>query len=332
MTLLKPFVLFRQQTLDCVSTFLRLGFLRDRRYYYDRYFGSDHPLVLSVKNLVRPSRLLKKFLYGQIVPLPSVLSLATPVEGLSSFPSEWQGYIKALKRDGIVFIPGFFKSNTGNLCDRYHVNPEAFPPSDRYKRFTIDLNDPDIFKIATDPMLLAILAGYYSCQPYLRHLPGINCTHPDSEKARESVGFNNFWHYDTANLMTAHILLNDVAVSDSCMFYAKGSHRTHRMAISKNDYYYSEAYMRDHFEIVPCVGEAGTLLIFDPNGLHRVDLKPGTFRSHLHLNFVPGNDILKIKPDVQSGFALRTEADLATLTPIQKRSLVHIPPAEGRGL
>ncbi|MBI3608065.1 MAG: hypothetical protein HY207_08870 [Nitrospirae bacterium] len=74
-----------------------------------------------------------------------------------------------------------------------------------------------------------------------------------------------------------------------------------------------------------------TLLIFDPNGLHRVDLKPGTFRSHLHLNIVPGNDILKIKPDVQSGFPLCTAAGLATSTPIQKRSLVHIPPAEGRG-
>ena len=41
-----------------------------------------------------------------------------------------------------------------------------------------------------------------------------------------------------------HVLLKDISESDSCMFYAKGSHRTHREYISKNDYYYSEEFMK----------------------------------------------------------------------------------------
>lgn len=312
-----------QRVLDSISIVLQAVFLRDRRYYHGQYFGTDKALVLGIKNLIRPKRIVRKFLYGQVGALPPAFSLATPVADLASIRAQWAGYIEDLKRDGIVFIPPLLADTARNLRERYRVNPQAFPPTDSYTRFTIDLNDPDIFRVATDPMLLGIFAGYYDGQPYLRHLPGINCTHPDTEKARESVGFNNFWHYDTVNLMTAHLLLSDVTGSDSCMFYAKGSHRTHRVYLSRRDYYYSEQYMRDHYEIVPCIGPAGTLVIFDPNGLHRVDLKPRTFRAHLHLNYVPGNNVLKLNPDIQSGFAEHTEAELTALTLIQQRSLAH---------
>jgi hypothetical protein len=123
--------------------------------------------------------------------------------------------------------------------------------------------------------------------------------------------------------MTAHILLNDISATDNCMLYAKGSHRTHREYITDIDYYYSEEYMTDNFEIVPCVGDSGTLVIFDSNGLHRVDLKPQTFRSHLHLNFVPGNDFLK-KPSKTEPINVATLAEVRKLQRYQERSLMQL--------
>lgn len=326
MFIFKPLVFIRENILYFVGICLRLGFLRERRYFYNCYFGTDHPIVLIVRNIFRPNRFFMKFMYGQLVRLPSILCLGTSVKKQVSHSVEWQGYFEAMKRDGIVFIPGFFKVEAENLCDRYNVNRNVFPPSDKYNRFNLDLNDPDIFNVVTDPMLLTILSDYYGYQPYLRHLPAINCTHPSSEKDREFKGFNNFWHYDTVNLTTAHILLNDITLTDNCMLYAKGSHRTHRVQLSENDYYYSEEYMRDHFEIVSCVGEKGTLVIFDPNGLHRVDLKMGTFRSHLHLNFTPGNDILSVKPDRHLSFNPHTVTDIRSLTAIQRKCLAYVFP------
>lgn len=313
----------RQRAQNYVSALLRRSLLRDSRYYYDQYYGTDNALVLGVKNVVRPTRFLTKLLYGQIVPLPNALSLATAVAA-PPLSEEWQQHLRTLRRDGIVFVPGFFATDAGLLAQRYQLNPQAFPSSDKYTRFYLELSDPEVLKLATHPMLLGLLAGYYRCQPYLRQMPAMNCTHADSENARQSVGFNNFWHYDTANQTTAHILMNDCAESDSCMLYAKGTHRTHRVQLAKEDYYYSEAYVRDHFEVVPCVGTAGTLVIFDPNGLHRVDLKARTFRAHLHLNFVPGNNVVKAKSGAAAGPGSPSSFDMQSLTHLQKSSLARM--------
>lgn len=279
----------RAYTLSQISLLLQFFFQRDDKYFYGRYFGTDHLFVLIVKNLLRPNRIIKKLIYRQIVPIPFALCVATKAKELPELPDEWKFYLETLKSDGIVFIPGFFKERSKLINQRYKLNKQEFPASSHYYRFSGDLGDVDLLSIVVEPMMLAMLSEYYGCQPYYRQLPGINVTHSGDEQ----VGYNDFWHYDTVNQMTAHILLSDTTDSDSCMLYAKGSHRTHRQYISTNDYYYSEKYMNDHFKIIPCVGESGTLIIFDPNGLHRADLKANTFRSHFHLNLVPGNDLFK---------------------------------------
>lgn len=324
MFIVKSFVNLRKHILLSIHSLLRSFFVRERRYYYEQFFGTDSLFVLIVKNLLRPKRFLMKFIYGQVVSLPSMISLGSSIKPMTSLLDEWKGYLDTMKRDGVVFIPEAFKAEANNLCERYNITRNDYPPSDKYTRFNLEVNDPDILNIVTAPIMLSILAGYYGCQPYLRHLPAINCTHPQSEKDRNFRGYNNFWHYDTVNLTTAHILLNDIVATDNCMLYAKGSHRTHRVQLTDKDYYYSEEYMRDHFEIIPCIGNKGDLVLFDPNGLHRVDLKMGTFRSHLHINIVPGNDILNVESDRQTDFPCLTQSDLSDLMEIQKQSLKYV--------
>jgi len=321
---IKKFKLVRDLLFKGLFVLLRLSFQRNSRYFYGRYFGTDHLFVLVIKNLIRPKRIIKKFLYRQIVPIPFILSAASQNEELPELTNEWKKNIEILKRDGIVFIPGFFKKKSEAINEYYKLNAQEFPPKDKYHKFDADFNNLDIFNIAVDPMVLTILANYYGCQPYHRHQPFINCTHLNNTREPLTPGFNDFWHYDTVNQMTAHVLLNDISVSDNCMFYAKGSHRTHREYISRNDYFYSEEYMNDNFEIIPCIGESGTLVIFDSNGIHRVDLKPSTFRSYLHLNFLPGNDVVDNSRGIQAAFSDETKSELLKLKEYQTASLSHI--------
>jgi hypothetical protein len=322
----KQFKLIRNLLSKGFFVILRLSLQRDSRYYYGRYFGTDNTLLLVIKNLVRPKRILDKFIYGQIVKIPFMLSAANQAKELPDLPDEWQKYIEILRRDGIVFIPGFFKKKSESLNKKYKLNAQDFPPRNEYYHFDTDFNNIDIFNITVDPMILTILAKYYGCQPYLRQQPFINCTHLGAAKEPLTAGFNDFWHYDTVNQMTSHVLLKDISESDSCMFYAKGSHRTHREYISKNDYYYSEEYMNENFEIIPCVGQSGTLVIFDPNGLHRVDLKLSTFRALLHLNYLPGNDVVQNSKVKQADFSHDTKSELLKLEQYQSASLSHIYP------
>lgn len=303
--------------------------IRGNSRFYGRYFGSDNFFVLLIKNVVRPKRFFIKLIYGQVIPLPSFILLSTPAVDVQEMTPQWKEYFNILRRDGIVFIPEYFEGSAANLVERYKLNSEEYPPRDKYYRSSVDLNDPDVFKIVTDPRLLNVMAEYYGCQPFLRLFPGLNCTHSGSVKELEAPGFNDFWHYDTVNQLTVHILLKDISVSDNCMLFAKGSHLKHREYLTNNDYFYSEEYMDKYFEIIPCVGKAGTLVIFDSNGLHRLDLKPGTFRSHLHLNYTPGNDMKDFKDDffkdvLKTDFPMHGALEFSRLSSLQRESVKNL--------
>ena len=171
---------------------LRLSFQRNSQYYYGRYLGTDNPFVLVIKNLIRPKRIIKKLLYGQIVPIPFILSAANQNEELPELTDEWKKNIEILKRDGIVLIPGFFKKKSEALNENYKLNAQEFPPRDKYYIFPADFNNLDIFNITVDPMILTILAKYYGCQPYIRQQPFINCTHLGNTREPLTPGFNDF--------------------------------------------------------------------------------------------------------------------------------------------
>lgn len=322
MIIAKPLSFIHKLIRYSAEFILRILFLQNGKYYFSQSYGTDNSYILIVKNIINPSRFLKKFFYGQIIQIPSVMCKSTEVKIEKTPPIEWQNYIETLKRDGIVFIPRYYEVQSQYLNEKYALSRDNFPSNSKYKIFNADLNDSNILKITTDPLLLTILSSFYGYQPYLRDLPSINCTHPKVENERLPKGFNDFWHYDTVNQTTAHILLNTISKIDNCMLFAKGSHQKHRVQLSdKKDYCYSEEYVRKNYDIVPCVGDKGTLIIFDPNGLHRVDLKAGTFRAHLHLNFTLGNDMISSAKD---GLTADTAEKISYLKDFQRESLAKL--------
>ena len=92
--LFKKFKLVGKLIINGISVLLRLGFKRNSRHFYGRYFGTDHPLELVIKNLLRPNRIIKKLIYGQIVRIPFILSAANRAEELSELPDEWKSIVK----------------------------------------------------------------------------------------------------------------------------------------------------------------------------------------------------------------------------------------------
>ena len=190
--LLKIFKLVQKLIVNGIVVLLRLGLKRDSRHFYGRYLGTDHPLELVIKSFLRPSRIIKKFIYGQIIRIPFILSAANRAEELSELSDEWKKYSEILKRDGIVFISNFFKKRSEALSNQYKLNRQEFPPRGKYYRFHVGLDNRDVFNVAVDPTMLTILANYFGCQPYLRGLTAINSTHLGTKKDPEAAYLMTF--------------------------------------------------------------------------------------------------------------------------------------------
>jgi hypothetical protein len=270
----------------------------NKRHYYAgdyNYYGTDSAPFLVVKNLLRPSRFATKLRYGQVLPLPQPFVKTTPFDQRDIDPVS-RKHVETLKKDGIVILPGYFADLAKRITDERKLDREHFSPSHSYQQQVIDpVGDEAICDILFDRMLLSVLALYYGSQPYLVDLPGINVAYPNLEHGellKKKASVNQWWHYDMTNQLTIHVLLTDTNEADTAMLVAKRSHRVHHNRIHRDwDYYFSEEYVRDTYQVERCYGPQGTVVVFDSNALHRFDPIKMSFRSHLHLNYSPGNGI-----------------------------------------
>ena len=305
------FSTLRQGVINIFEVVIRKIFLRDRSRFYDKYFGSDNTFVLFLKNSLRPKPLVKKIQFGQ---LPYHLGIGKPLHQLDPDYRE-------LAREGIVSFPALYPGLADEILEHYDFEREILENSGKYSRIGVGIDHSDILSVVVNDKILSLLEMRYKRQPYLRQLPRVNSTFPRKEdrEKRAEFGYNTNWHYDTPNQMTAHLLLNDVG-EDSChMLYAKKSHLKMRTNLNQDDYFYSEEYVRGKYELFKCIGPKGTLIVFDPNGLHRLNIVEDTHRMHLHLNYTPGNDIIFEKDFMNPKKG--KSVDYSKLSPIQKETV-----------
>lgn len=319
-SLVRLVIRLRLRVLLAIKDAIRVLFLRDRSLYYEPFYGTDNTAILAIKNILRPQRVLTRLLYGQIFRLPGFICRSRPTPKRTLAPGVKEA-VEQLRSEGILILPSFFEKEARSLNERFSLNPDNYPNDGGYNRFAVSLKDKDVFSVFTNQFLIDVLAEYYGYQPYLRQLPGINCTSVKGDINKDGYKYNTHWHFDTPNLMTAHVLLSDTSEEVSGMLYARSSHKTLRTNLAQDDYWYSEELVRNRFAIEKCVGPIGTLVIFDPNGLHRLDARPNTFRSHLHINFVPGNSIIAEQTISPKGDRSIAEEDLRQLGIVQRQSL-----------
>ncbi len=179
--------------------------------------------------------------------------------------------LETLRRDGIVMLPEHF---TGEKLEQlkcsFHeatdgkVNP--YTPDSLYNEDI--MQDPVFLDAAVDDTILEIVGGYY------RRRFGIGRASVSRLMPTPPIRHSSYsWHHDArGRQLHMMLLLSDVTSNGQRMVYLKGSQNryySHYRGIVKTQFdkdLGAENISPDR--IVEVIGKAGTLAIFDANGLH----------------------------------------------------------------
>lgn len=319
-----------------VVVLIRKLLLRDKRYYYGCYYSSHYKLLTFLNNLASPKRVIKKFLYGQIVRLPANICMANSFNKKDILP-EAKNIAEQLKSDGAVMLPILYSEFADYLVQEYlpanhHIDINMLQ-AEKDKKISISINpiNQKIMEFMADPLILSVFALYLGYQPYImapsdlvivypdNQMPSTRMTTPDAEGLGE-MG----WHYDTVNLIQSAILLKDITKQDSHMEVAKGGNNQHHVNISRKDYFYSDEYIKDHYEIFHCCGPMGSVYLFDPNAPHRLNFSKNSMRVKFKTMYSPGNDSRAWRHPNANNWINLQGLDLSNLNSLQRSAFTLV--------
>ena len=180
-----------------------------------------------------------------------------------------KGYAAKLKTDGVVQLARFL--DEGELAQlrrafRNRVQPNDTEGEDMHVSFAV-LTEPSVMLLATNKMILRIIANYFRRPFCLANAMGVRLL-PTTPKRCGSFQ----WHHDTRG-QQIHVmaLLEDVPQGSQTMKYLLGSnnriHSYYRNTSRGSRYEdVSAAFLQS--KIFELHGTAGDVFIFDSNGLH----------------------------------------------------------------
>jgi ectoine hydroxylase-related dioxygenase (phytanoyl-CoA dioxygenase family) len=158
--------------------------------------------------------------------------------------------------------------------------------------------------LAIDPYITS-LASYYWGKPIrLAYAHGYRLE-PVSE--REYRAFQ--WHHDLKRKqIKVMVLLTDVPANGQRMDYIPGSHVIWHRFTNHRDVRFTRDQALQFGEPIPCHGPAGTVVVFDTNGIHRGNRNPGPRRDQYTFNYTAGKALFTIPgihPQVRSAMDRR---------------------------
>jgi hypothetical protein len=169
---------------------------------------------------------------------------------------------------------------------------------DRYKgmgtthQSYISFQDPGIRDLVLNQQILGIIAKYLKRQPYYRNQPKIQEV---KYKKGPTMG-NGQFHVDHLHQISIMLLVSPVTLRDTHMQYYLKSNRRNILKegilqeINQSAHYTSQLNPKDIFH---CVGEQGSLFVFDASGYHRANYQEANPRRMLHFNITTGHNIEK---------------------------------------
>ena len=224
-------------------------------------------------------------------------------------------------RDGILVLPAYFSDGLlqglREEFERWITGREADETGRRGLNESKGVqlkNSPTLSRAAVDPFLTALAAYYWGKPVLLSMFSGYRLD--ATNDSREVGPFQ--WHHD-ANRKQVKVLvyLDDVAPDGQRMDYLPGTHKIwHRFRRGKEGYEetrFSDQAVAQYGPPVRCAGPAGTVLVFDTNGLHRGNRNPSAKRDIWVFQYTAGRHretLSGIHPDV-----------LRNLEPFQKQTL-----------
>jgi hypothetical protein len=182
-------------------------------------------------------------------------------------------HVKTLQHDGVLILPAHFGGQQlqrlqGAFARAVNDKPSKFEPEAFYNEDILSV-DPAIAEAALDDFLLQIIGGYYGKRFGLGRASASRLFPTRAER------YGSYqWHHDTrGRQIHMMVLLSDVTAKGQRMSYLRRSH----------DHYYDRfrgtgdgsRFEKDvssspdlQARIVEVVGPAGTVALFDSNGLH----------------------------------------------------------------
>lgn len=128
--------------------------------------------------------------------------------------------------------------------------------------------------LALHELILAAVEAYYRRPIYL-----VATQANRLEPVAAFEGDSYQWHHDAkGKYVKAMWLLTDVARDGQRMSYIAGSHRLKHRSVTYDESRCTSAQAVRHGDVVECVAPAGSVVIFDTNGLHRGNRNPGPQR------------------------------------------------------
>jgi hypothetical protein len=114
----------------------------------------------------------------------------------------------------------------------------------------------------------------------------------------EPRDFGSFqWHHDEkGKVIKAMILLTDVGPSDQRMDYIVGTNKRLNPWVIYQDSRFTNEQANKMGKIAPCIGSAGTVILFDTNGIHRGNRNNSKVRDVWVHNYTSGNALYPSNP------------------------------------
>ncbi len=208
-------------------------------------------------------------------------------------------WLKQFAEDGVVVIDEF-ADIAQYINEEYISKPDnKYFVEDWFNQRCIDtgvsfskiisLKDPKLDKLLFHEDMFSMLNKHYKRQAFYRDFPEIRIN--QYVEGKNTPDISTLMHIDTGlDQVTFMLLLNDLTEDDTHMEVAlKSCQMKHRNA---DRYQIEKAEIEKNFEMMQCVGKAGTLFLFR-GGLtyHRAVNKSGTTRKMLHCNFTTGHHI-----------------------------------------
>lgn len=216
------------------------------------------------------------------------------VSKYSSHPMFYQ-HAQQLEEEGIVILPAYF---SGDILKQMQMDFEKWAPQEptekphkevyRLKRECLE-NSIELSSAAVDPYLNDLVAYYWGKPIYLAEVSGRRL------EPCEPYEYGAFqWHHDCKRKqIKVFIFLNEVPEDGQVMHYIPKTHKIVHWDLNYDKSRYShgkiESWFKKYSPPLNCSCPAGTVAIFDTNGLHRGNRNFGPRRDSWTFNFNGGN-------------------------------------------
>jgi len=210
----------------------------------------------------------------------------------------FQEHTKQLIEEGVLILSSYFSNNVvkemsedfNKICASKLPEAKGLTHIDGAIGESYLSASKALSLAVVDPYLTA-LASYYWGKPIkLAYARGYRTEPIFPEEYRAFQ-----WHHDLKRKqIKVMILLTDVPSNGQRMDYIPGTHRIWHKFKSQKDTVFSKDQALEYGDPIPCSGSAGTVIIFDTNGLHRGNRNLGPRRDQYTVNYTGGKSIFPL--------------------------------------